>query len=102
MVPPHPVCLERDVAYTLRFEFRRYQDANSILNGAANAVLLVDSVRLISFSRPLKYLTYEEFVVLSPHTNISLSLLFKIHTFADCVDAPPLLHGDVQCRGPSL
>uniref|UniRef100_A0A671WND1 Laminin subunit beta-2 n=1 Tax=Sparus aurata TaxID=8175 RepID=A0A671WND1_SPAAU len=33
VVPPHPVCLERDVAYTLRFEFRRYQDANSILNG---------------------------------------------------------------------
>uniref|UniRef100_I3IZE4 Laminin subunit beta-2 n=1 Tax=Oreochromis niloticus TaxID=8128 RepID=I3IZE4_ORENI len=34
MVPPQPVCLERDVTYTLRFDFRRYQDANSILNGA--------------------------------------------------------------------
>lgn len=45
VIPPQPVCLERGVTYTLRFEFRRYQDANSILNGAANAVLLVDSVR---------------------------------------------------------
>uniref|UniRef100_A0A8C4NQ25 Laminin, beta 2 (laminin S) n=1 Tax=Dicentrarchus labrax TaxID=13489 RepID=A0A8C4NQ25_DICLA len=35
MVPPQPVCLERGVTYTLRFEFRRYQDANSILNGIA-------------------------------------------------------------------
>lgn len=54
VVPPHPVCLERDVAYTIRFEFRRYQDANSILNGAADAVLLVDSVRFIFISCPLK------------------------------------------------
>lgn len=45
MVLSHPLCLERGVAYTLRFEFTRYQDANSVLNGAANAVLLVDSVR---------------------------------------------------------
>lgn len=45
MIPPQPVCLERGVTYTLRFEFSRYQDANSILNGAANALLLVDSVR---------------------------------------------------------
>uniref|UniRef100_A0A7N6BLQ8 Laminin, beta 2 (laminin S) n=1 Tax=Anabas testudineus TaxID=64144 RepID=A0A7N6BLQ8_ANATE len=47
VVPPQPVCLERGVTYTLRFEFRRYQDANSILNGAANAVLLVDSIALM-------------------------------------------------------
>lgn len=46
VVPSHPVCLERGVTYTLHFEFTRYQDANSVLNGAANAVLLVDSVRL--------------------------------------------------------
>lgn len=39
------MCLERGVTYTLRFEFKRYHDANSILNGAADAVLLVDSVR---------------------------------------------------------
>lgn len=45
VVPPQPVCLETGVTYTLRFEFRRYQDANSILNGAANGVVLVDSVR---------------------------------------------------------
>lgn len=48
VVPLQPLCLERDVTYTLRLDFRRYQDANSILNGAANAVLLVDSVRRIS------------------------------------------------------
>ncbi|CAF89550.1 unnamed protein product [Tetraodon nigroviridis] len=42
-----PVCLERGVAYTLRFEFTRYQDANSVLNGAAGAVLLVDSIALM-------------------------------------------------------
>uniref|UniRef100_A0A3Q3G6X1 Laminin subunit beta-2 n=1 Tax=Labrus bergylta TaxID=56723 RepID=A0A3Q3G6X1_9LABR len=47
MVPPQPVCLERGVTYTLRFEFRRYQDANSILNGAANAVILMDSIALM-------------------------------------------------------
>lgn len=45
-----PVCLEKGVAYTLRFEFTRYQDANSVLNGAASAVLLVDSVRSLSSS----------------------------------------------------
>lgn len=45
MVLSHPACLERGVTYTLHFEFTRYQDANSVLNGAANAVLLVDSVR---------------------------------------------------------
>ncbi|MEQ2209346.1 hypothetical protein XENOCAPTIV_028870, partial [Xenoophorus captivus] len=43
-----PVCLERGVTYTLRLEFTRYQDANSILNGADYAVVLVDSVRLNS------------------------------------------------------
>uniref|UniRef100_A0A3Q2W4S7 Laminin, beta 2 (laminin S) n=1 Tax=Haplochromis burtoni TaxID=8153 RepID=A0A3Q2W4S7_HAPBU len=48
VVPLQPLCLERDVTYTLRLDFSRYQDANSILNGAANAVLLVDSVRRIS------------------------------------------------------
>ncbi|XP_061636801.1 laminin subunit beta-2 isoform X1 [Phyllopteryx taeniolatus] len=47
MVPPQPVCLERGVTYTVRFEFRRYQDANAVLNGAANAVLLVDSIALM-------------------------------------------------------
>uniref|UniRef100_A0A665X2C9 Laminin subunit beta-2-like n=1 Tax=Echeneis naucrates TaxID=173247 RepID=A0A665X2C9_ECHNA len=30
VVPPQPVCLERGVTYTLRFEFVRYQDANRI------------------------------------------------------------------------
>lgn len=45
MVPAQPVCLERGVTYTLRFEFKRYQEGNSILNGAADAVLLVDSVK---------------------------------------------------------
>lgn len=49
MVPSQPVCLEKDVTYTLRFEFTRYQDANSVLNGAANAILYVDSVRSINF-----------------------------------------------------
>lgn len=53
VVSPQPVCLERGVSYTLRFEFRRYQDGNSILNGAANAILLADSVRSIPFSSPL-------------------------------------------------
>uniref|UniRef100_A0A8C2XM76 Laminin, beta 2 (laminin S) n=1 Tax=Cyclopterus lumpus TaxID=8103 RepID=A0A8C2XM76_CYCLU len=47
VVPPHIVCLERGVTYTLRFEFKRYHDANSILNGAANALLLVDSIALM-------------------------------------------------------
>eukprot|EP00066_Takifugu_rubripes_P001619 XP_003962939.2 PREDICTED: laminin subunit beta-2 [Takifugu rubripes] len=47
MVPSHPVCLERGVTYTLRFEFTRYQDVNSVLNGAANAILFVDSISLI-------------------------------------------------------
>lgn len=47
MVPSHPLCLERGVSYTLRFEFTRFQDANSVLNGAASAILLVDSVRSI-------------------------------------------------------
>uniref|UniRef100_A0A8C2XN41 Laminin, beta 2 (laminin S) n=1 Tax=Cyclopterus lumpus TaxID=8103 RepID=A0A8C2XN41_CYCLU len=28
VVPPHIVCLERGVTYTLRFEFKRYHDAN--------------------------------------------------------------------------
>lgn len=49
MVPVQPVCLEKDVTYTLRFEFRRYQDANSVLNGGATEFLLVDSVRFFSF-----------------------------------------------------
>lgn len=47
MVLSHPVCLERGVTYKLHFEFTRYQDANSVLNGAASAVLLVDSVRAL-------------------------------------------------------
>uniref|UniRef100_A0A3Q2YST7 Laminin, beta 2 (laminin S) n=1 Tax=Hippocampus comes TaxID=109280 RepID=A0A3Q2YST7_HIPCM len=47
MVPPQPVCLERGVTYTIRFEFRRYQDANAVLNGAANAILLIDSIALM-------------------------------------------------------
>uniref|UniRef100_A0A672ITP8 Laminin, beta 2 (laminin S) n=1 Tax=Salarias fasciatus TaxID=181472 RepID=A0A672ITP8_SALFA len=47
VVLPQPVCLERAVTYTLRLEFSRYQDANSVLNGAANAVLLVDSIALM-------------------------------------------------------
>ncbi|XP_028308576.1 laminin subunit beta-2 isoform X2 [Gouania willdenowi] len=46
-VPVQPVCLEEDVTYTLRLEFRRHQDANRILNGAANAFLLVDSIALM-------------------------------------------------------
>ncbi|XP_054633682.1 laminin subunit beta-2 isoform X1 [Dunckerocampus dactyliophorus] len=47
MVPPQTVCLERGVTYTIRFDFRRYQDANNVLNGAANAVLLMDSIALM-------------------------------------------------------
>uniref|UniRef100_A0A1A8S5L6 Laminin, beta 2 (Laminin S) n=1 Tax=Nothobranchius rachovii TaxID=451742 RepID=A0A1A8S5L6_9TELE len=47
VVPLQPVCLEEGVTYTLRFEFTRYQDANSILNGAAFAVILVDSIALM-------------------------------------------------------
>ncbi|XP_077370920.1 laminin subunit beta-2 isoform X1 [Festucalex cinctus] len=47
VVLPQPLCLERGVTYTIRFEFRRYQDANAVLNGAANAVLLVDSIALM-------------------------------------------------------
>lgn len=47
MVPSHPLCLERGVTYTLRFEFVRFQDTKSVLNGAASAILLVDSVRSI-------------------------------------------------------
>uniref|UniRef100_A0A3P9JI64 Laminin subunit beta 2 n=1 Tax=Oryzias latipes TaxID=8090 RepID=A0A3P9JI64_ORYLA len=47
VVPPQPVCLERDVIYTLRFEFTRYQDANSILIGGSNAILLMDSIALM-------------------------------------------------------
>uniref|UniRef100_A0A8C6PA12 Laminin subunit beta-2 n=1 Tax=Nothobranchius furzeri TaxID=105023 RepID=A0A8C6PA12_NOTFU len=47
VVPLQPVCLEEGVTYTLRFEFTRYQDANSILNGAAIAVILVDSIALM-------------------------------------------------------
>uniref|UniRef100_A0A3B5B749 Laminin subunit beta 2 n=1 Tax=Stegastes partitus TaxID=144197 RepID=A0A3B5B749_9TELE len=30
VVPPQPVCLERGVTYTLRFEFRRYQDVDNL------------------------------------------------------------------------
>lgn len=76
VVPPHPVCLERGVTYTVRFEFRRYQDANSILNGAANAILLVDSVRSILFSQssnisPWFMTNFQVFL----HTNITLSPL---------------------------
>ena len=39
------------MAYTLRFEFTRYQDANSVVSGAAGAVLLVDSVSSLHFCR---------------------------------------------------
>uniref|UniRef100_A0A3P8UVT8 Laminin, beta 2-like n=1 Tax=Cynoglossus semilaevis TaxID=244447 RepID=A0A3P8UVT8_CYNSE len=44
VTPSQPVCLEQGVTYTLRFEFRRYQDGNYILNGAADAFVLVDSI----------------------------------------------------------
>uniref|UniRef100_A0AAQ4RGT9 Laminin, beta 2 (laminin S) n=1 Tax=Gasterosteus aculeatus aculeatus TaxID=481459 RepID=A0AAQ4RGT9_GASAC len=54
VVPAPAVCLERGVTYTLRFEFKRYQDANSILHGAAEALLLMDSVRGVYFSTSLK------------------------------------------------
>ncbi|XP_044206819.1 laminin subunit beta-2 isoform X1 [Thunnus albacares] len=64
VVPPQPVCLERGVTYTLRFEFRRYQDANSILNGAANAVLLVDSIALMP-----RYSSMEMFNAGDPASN---------------------------------
>lgn len=92
MVLSHPVCLERAVTYTLRFEFTRYQDANSVLNGAASAVLLVDSVRSIYFCQ--SFLTNGPFL-----TNASLSFaLFE----SDFLDAATHLHGDVHRRGSSL
>uniref|UniRef100_A0A3B3YPJ9 Laminin subunit beta-2 n=1 Tax=Poecilia mexicana TaxID=48701 RepID=A0A3B3YPJ9_9TELE len=47
VVLPQPVCLERSVTYSLRLEFTRYQDANSILNGADYAVVLIDSIVLM-------------------------------------------------------
>ncbi|XP_032424850.1 laminin subunit beta-2 isoform X1 [Xiphophorus hellerii] len=47
VVLPQPVCLERGVTYSLRLEFTRYQDANSILNGADYAVILIDSIVLM-------------------------------------------------------
>lgn len=43
VLAPQPICLERDITYTLSFEFSRYQDTNSVLSGAAS--VLVDSVR---------------------------------------------------------
>ncbi|KAG7235213.1 hypothetical protein INR49_030616 [Caranx melampygus] len=64
MVPPQPVCLERGVTYTLRFEFTRYQDANSILNGAANAFVLVDSIALMP-----RHLSMEMFNAGDPASN---------------------------------
>ncbi|KAM4571448.1 laminin subunit beta-2 [Fundulus diaphanus] len=47
VVLPQPVCLERGVTYTLRLEFTRYQDANSVLNKADYAVILIDSIVLM-------------------------------------------------------
>lgn len=59
------------MTYTLRFEFTRYQDANSVLNGAASAVLLVDSVRSIYFCQ--SFLTNAPFL-----TNASLSFQISL------------------------
>uniref|UniRef100_A0A8C5FLL0 Laminin, beta 2 (laminin S) n=1 Tax=Gadus morhua TaxID=8049 RepID=A0A8C5FLL0_GADMO len=44
VVVPSPICLERGVAYTLRLEFTRYGDANSVSGGGAETILLIDSV----------------------------------------------------------
>ncbi|XP_055079201.1 laminin subunit beta-2 [Periophthalmus magnuspinnatus] len=46
MVPLKPLCLETGVSYTLRLEFRRYQDFNSVTDGAGHFIL-VDSIALM-------------------------------------------------------
>ncbi|CAL8324931.1 unnamed protein product [Merluccius merluccius] len=47
VVVPRPVCLERGVAYTLRLDFTRYGDANSVAGGGADTILLIDSLALL-------------------------------------------------------
>uniref|UniRef100_A0A8C5C0G7 Laminin, beta 2 (laminin S) n=1 Tax=Gadus morhua TaxID=8049 RepID=A0A8C5C0G7_GADMO len=47
VVVPSPICLERGVAYTLRLEFTRYGDANSVSGGGAETILLIDSIALL-------------------------------------------------------
>ncbi|CAL8260666.1 unnamed protein product [Gadus morhua 'NCC'] len=47
VVVPRPICLERGVAYTLRLEFTRYGDANSVSGGGAETILLIDSIALL-------------------------------------------------------
>ncbi|XP_004565524.2 laminin subunit beta-2 isoform X1 [Maylandia zebra] len=74
VVPLQPLCLERDVTYTLRLDFRRYQDANSILNGAANAVLLVDSIALMP-----RHSAMEMFNAGDPASNIRRQTYERYH-----------------------
>ncbi|XP_039459916.1 laminin subunit beta-2 isoform X1 [Oreochromis aureus] len=85
VVPPQPVCLERDVTYTLHFDFRRYQDANSILNGAANAVLLVDSIVLMP-----RHSTMEMFNAGDPASNTRRQTYerYRCHDGAKSVTRP--------------
>ncbi|KAK7883977.1 hypothetical protein WMY93_027100 [Mugilogobius chulae] len=46
MVPLKPLCLEKGVSYTLRFEFRRYQDFHGAQDGSGHFIL-VDSIALM-------------------------------------------------------
>uniref|UniRef100_A0A8B9RKF8 Laminin subunit beta 2 n=1 Tax=Astyanax mexicanus TaxID=7994 RepID=A0A8B9RKF8_ASTMX len=46
MVLPQPVCLEKGIRYTLRLEFVRYADKNSIPS-FSNANILIDSIALL-------------------------------------------------------
>uniref|UniRef100_A0AAV2M1N9 ubiquitinyl hydrolase 1 n=1 Tax=Knipowitschia caucasica TaxID=637954 RepID=A0AAV2M1N9_KNICA len=46
MVPLRTLCLERGVSYTLRLEFRRYQDFNSVQDGSGHFILM-DSLALM-------------------------------------------------------
>uniref|UniRef100_A0A8C6TM85 Laminin, beta 2 (laminin S) n=1 Tax=Neogobius melanostomus TaxID=47308 RepID=A0A8C6TM85_9GOBI len=45
VVPLKPLCLEKGVSYTLHFDFRRYQDFNSVQSGSHH--ILVDSMALM-------------------------------------------------------
>ncbi|KAI4871644.1 hypothetical protein NFI96_018573, partial [Prochilodus magdalenae] len=60
MVVPQPVCLEKGVTYTLRLEFFKYTDQNSIPS-FSNANILIDSIALIP-----RYTSLEMFVAGDP------------------------------------